>query len=211
MMKKIAVLLTAAVMASFMLMPGCKNDNGEKDSSNGNSASEQSQSKVEKPLSGAEPVLSINDVQGRPGETVEVTVSVSGADKKWASCGVHFYYDNSLECRMEDEKFADYQLGNAAKDLNAFTAAVWKENLTDYMIDNNYYSLFFAAMSSSDSGKDGNIATFYFKIPEDAKVGTVYPLEFFSIEGDMFTNIATSDDIQEYAFSHWQNGSISVM
>lgn len=210
-MKRITVLLTAAVMASFMLMSGCKNDNGEKDPSNGNSASEQSQSKAEKPLSGAKPVLSINNVQGRPGETVEVVVSVSGAEKQWASCGVHFYYDNSLECQTEDGKFAEYQLGNASKDLNAFTAAVWTDNLTDYMIDNNYYSLFFAAMCSSDSGKDGDIATFYFKIPEDAKVGTEYPLEFFSIDGDMFTNIATSDDIQEYAFSHWKNGSISVV
>lgn len=161
------------------------------------------------PESGAAPVLTLSNTSGNPGETVAVTLSISGANEKWSMCGVHFSYSDTLECIIEQDKIPKYEPGPAVSALSSI-ASVWKENLTDKMKEEGLYSAFFACMGFDDGGLDGDMATFYFTIPDDAESGTVYPLEFFEIEGDMFSDQSSDDKLQAYAFSHWQNGSITV-
>lgn len=208
-MKRLAALFTALVIGVTMTaLTGCKKDKNE------TSSSESEASVVYKdPESGAKPVLSINNTEGRPGETVEVTVSLEGCEGKWAMCGVHFSYPMVLECRRvsEDERFADYKPGEAVSNMSGFTSALWFDNRTEAMVQNEQYSLFFCSAASGNTGRDGEIATFYFTIPEDAAVGTVYPLEFFEHEGDMFLDVESDANLQHYAFTNWKNGSITVV
>lgn len=204
-MKKKTISDTLVIILSAVLLAGCSGKGGSE--SGGNPVSD-----AETPSSEAAPVLSIGKYDADPGETVEVTVSVTGADNKWAMCGVHFSFPSVLECRLSssDNRFAEFKSGDAVSEMSAVTAAVWTDNRTEEMEKNDLYSLFFAAAGESDIGKDGDIATFYLTVPGDAKPGTVYPLDFFEQEGDMFLDIASDKAVQNYAFSHWQNGSITV-
>lgn len=196
---KFAALITVAVISATVL-GAC----GNKKSDSTNSA--------ESGLSGDGPVISLSNTEGKPGETVDVTVSLNGANNKWAMCGIHFSYDNTLVCVTgDDPKFPTYTQGDATKNMTAFTAALWYDNLSDELEKNNEFSLFFAAVSSENTGSDGDIATFQFIIPEDAEVGKIYNLDFFEYDGDMFTDVASDTAIQEYAFGNWQNGSITVI
>ena len=127
------------------------------------------------------PVIKISDTEAKPGGTAEVTVSVTGADKKWNMCGIHITYPDVLKCRLldEDELTADYELGAATEKCAAFVAMDWEQNLAEELIRKKQRSLFFTASFKENSGKDGDIATFFFKVPDDAMPGTVYKLGFF--------------------------------
>ena len=86
----------------------------------------------------------------------------------------------------------------------------WQNNLADELIRNNNRSLFFTAIFGDKPGTDGDIATFYFKVPDDAMPGTVYDLGYFFMDSDMFRDIDDDLSFEKYAFEHLQNGSITV-
>lgn len=159
------------------------------------------------------PVLSLSSVEGKPGETVNVTFSVSGADEKWSSCGIHILYDEALTCVASENASTspDCITGAAVADMTATISLLWIEDRIDELIENKKYSVFFAAVGEGDVGRDGDIVEYKFIIPENAEPGTVYDIEFFIREGDMFTNAASDEEFQEYAFSNWENGSITVI
>lgn len=188
----------AVVCATVLLLAGC----GEK-------AAEKSDAKTK---SGAAPVLALSSAEGKAGETVDVTFSVSGADKKWSASGVHILYDENLVCvpSESDPEAPKMTLGAAVDEMTACIALIWTEDKIQELIDKKMDSVFFCSAASGDLGKDGDIATFSFTIPQNAEAGTVYNLEFFFREGDMFVNNANDEDFQEYAFSHSKNGSITV-
>lgn len=209
-MKLRIISLAVLMLLSAVCSAGCGEKKGS--SSSGTDSEVVTTEEPTAPASGAEPVLSIGNFEGKPGETIDVEVSISGADGKWSSCGVHFSYDETLVCKtLEDGRFVDLEKGPATEKMSDIIAALWTENRTEEMVENKKYSLFFAAMATGDTGRDGVIATFKFTIPEDAAVGTVYPLEFFEYEGDMFLDMSSDVGLQNYAFSHWQNGSITVI
>lgn len=232
-MKNRYTALTAAILAAAMLSAtACSDKSGEGSSYSSNkknsfssSASlpdgEESQPKTEAtviepnavPVSGAKPVFSLSNTQGKPGETVEVTASLSGADKKWSMCGIHFAYPQELECVTipDDPKVPQAVKGGALSDMTAFQPMLWLDNLSPELTANNEYSLFFAAIGTGDTGKDGDIATFSFTIPADAQPGTVYDLRFFFYEGDMFNSVSSDSALLSYAATHWQNGTITVI
>jgi hypothetical protein len=164
------------------------------------------------PESGALPVFSLSNTEGAAGETVDVTVSLSGANEMWAMCGIHFAYPSALTIEMMsgDEKRPSFTRGTALNYISSFDTMIWTDNLSDELIANNEYSVFFAAISTDNTGMDGDIVTYRFTIPEDAEPGTVYELRFFDISGDMFYDIDNDPVMQSYAFNHWQNGSITV-
>lgn len=193
--------LCAAIMATVMLFGCGKND-----------ATDQS-SVISDTKSGAKPVLALSSAEGKPGDTVEVTMSVTGADKLWCSSGIHISYDNTLTCvpSEKDPETPSYTKGAAVEEMVACVAKLWTEGLLPELEEKNKHSVFFCSVADADLGRDGDIATFRFVIPDDAQTGTVYDIEFFYREGDMFTNIASDEDVQEYAFSHWEHGSITVI
>lgn len=215
-MHRSGVLAAAVILAASMSLYAC----GDKSPSASDTAVSKGAESFDpnaKPESGAEPVLSISNTEGKPGETVNVTVSISGADKKWSTCGIHIIYDNTLRCVTEpdpsnpEKVLPVYEKGDALSYIPAFVSVVWTDDLIEELETNNKHSVFFTTMATGDFGLDGDIATYQFVIPEDAQQGQVYDIDFFYREGDMFGDIAGDPAMEDYAFTHWVNGSITVI
>lgn len=201
--------LTMTALILSAAMSGCSSEKSKTDIVN-ESPSSQEEAKDELT---AFPVLKISNTEGKPGETVNVTVSLEGAENSWSACGIHFSYDEALECvtDSDDDHKPVCVTGRAIENMSGFQAALWLENKTEELEENNLNSLFFCSISTGDFGRDGNIATFQFIIPKDAEVGTKYNLDFFEQEEDMFLNSSSSKSLREYAFTNWLNGSITVI
>ena len=61
----------------------------------------------------------------------------------------------------------------------------------------------------------GEIVKFYFKVPEKAKKGTVYPIGIYYMpptdeRSDMFIGTDGDKSREKYAFQNWTGGSITV-
>lgn len=158
------------------------------------------------------PIISIESVNANVGEIVEVSVSVEGADNNWQMCGIHMTYDDRLECVATDDDpmVPDYEQGDAVADMTAFVTRIWLENKDDELINNDLGCLFFTTMGEGDCGRDGVIATYKFKVPDDAQAGEFYELGFYYREGDIFINTASDEKLQEQAFSNWESGFIRI-
>ena len=85
-----------------------------------------------------------------------------------------------------------YEKGGAIADMTASVAVIWNKDLLAEIEKDNKFSVFFAAAGDGNVGKDGDIAAFSFKIPDDAEVGTVYETGFFYRDGDAFANADAS-------------------
>ena len=156
--------------------------------------------------------LTISKTTAKPGEIADVTLSVSGVDKAWSMCGLHIVYPDVLECQMfnEEERLVKVKKGDAVAYASGSIAMLWKDNLTEDMIANKQKSVFFTAVLDQNHGLDGDICTYSFKVPEDAVPGTVYPIDYYYCETDMFSNYDKDPSFDKYAFDHWQGGSITV-
>ena len=148
----------------------------------------------------------------KPGEMAEVTVSITGAEKKWNMCGIHITYPEVLKCKLADEEelMADFEPGEAIKANAGFIAMDWQKNLAPELERDHKRSVFFTTMFTDNGGKDGNIVTFFFKIPDDAQPGTVYDLGYYYMDTDMFRNQENDMSFEKYAFEHLEGGSITV-
>lgn len=158
------------------------------------------------------PRLFINDVKGKAGETVKVTISIENAEKKWNMCGFHITFPDVLKPVMfdEEERLVEKELGGASQYNSGSIAMSWENNKTDYLIENNLGSIFFTEIFEKNRGLDGDVVSYFLQIPEDAKAGTEYPVEFMYIEGDMFTNEEMDKSMEKYVFENWKGGKIIV-
>jgi len=158
------------------------------------------------------PLIKLSKTDAKPGEIAKVTVSVTGADKKWSMCGIHITYPDVLECQIEDEEdlTVEYELGKATQHNSGFVAMDWQRNLADELIRNHQRSVFFTTMFQDNNGQDGDIATFFFKVPDDAQPGTVYDLGYYYMDSDMFRDLDANMSFEKYAFEHLEGGSITV-
>ena len=162
------------------------------------------------------PELSISNTSAKPGEIAKVTVSVKGAADKWSTCGIHVTYPEELECQLENKETnnIEYELGNAAAGNSAFIAMDWRENLDEELERMHQCSFFFTTVFADSHGDDGDIATFFLKVPDDASPGTVYNLGFYykSDENvsDMFRDLEGNLAFEKYAFTHMKGGTITV-
>ncbi|MDE5620190.1 MAG: hypothetical protein K2I80_06690 [Ruminococcus sp.] len=160
------------------------------------------------------PLISVNNVTAKAGETAEVTVSVKGADLNWSMCGIHLTYPDELDCVLMEEETnsVEFTKGVASEYNTGFIAleCEWQNNPPEELIKKNLGALFFTVMFNGNEGQDGDIATFYFDVPEDAESGTVYPIGFYYMETDMFRNIEGDMSLEKYAFENLQTGSITV-
>lgn len=160
------------------------------------------------------PLISVNNVKAKAGETAEVTVSVKGADLNWSMCGIHLTYPNVLDC-VRDEKDTSsvkFEKGVASEYNTGFISleCEWQNGTPEELMEKNLGALFFTVMFNGNDGQDGDIATFYFDVPEDAKSGTVYPIDLYYMETDMFRNTEGDMSLEKYAFENFQAGSITV-
>jgi hypothetical protein len=161
-------------------------------------------------------LLKISNTTAKPGGIAKVTLSVSNAEKKWTMCGLHIIYPDLLKCVLEDEenREPEYETGSALKSVQASVAREWQNNLTDDLKNAHMGSVFFTAICNDDSGRDGDIVTFSFRVPADAKPGTVYDFDYYYYSTDrtkdMFSNKAGDEGYDKFAFTHWQGGSVTV-
>ena len=128
-------------------------------------------------------------------EEKEIELTISGADGKYASTGLHIRFDDRLQLiPVDDEDYADN--GPAIKKLS------YKQEL-DYVDENGApHGLFLTtSCGNGNGGKDGVMWKFRVKVPENAKVGDKYPIEVFfwvdksnSLRHDIFTNFADDKD-----------------
>ncbi len=166
------------------------------------------------PTAESGPVISVNNVTAKAGETAEVTVSVKGADLNWSMCGIHLTYPDVLDCVLMDEETdsVKFKKGTASEYNTGFISleCEWQGKPPEELISKNLGALFFTVMFKGNEGQDGDIATFYFDVPEDAKPGTVYPIGFYYMETDMFRNVENDRSFEKYAFENLQAGSITV-
>lgn len=160
------------------------------------------------------PVLSIGNTTAKAGEIAEITVSVKGADHNWSNAGIHLTYPDVLKCVYEegDDKNLEYSEGEAIKNRNGVVVMEWKkENMPPEELTKQHLgTLFFTIMFDGNRGQDGEIIKLYLEIPEDAESGTVYPIDFYYMNTDMFRNAESDKSLEKYAFEHTVAGSITV-
>ena len=129
------------------------------------------------------PTLTISrhtiDLSSAAGATVTVTLSVGGADKKYAPTGIHISYDSRLSL-----------IPNGYNELA--TKGPAGSSLGAEIQPDGSHGIFMATDASGNMGKDGVLWSFDFKIPTDVKAGDTFPVEIVyqskpSAE-DLFTN-----------------------
>lgn len=211
--KKIAA--AAAAIAVLATAAGCGDNNTNPSSSDaGISSSSVSQTSTDTDIKEGEgPRLYFSNTEAAPGEIAEVSMYVENADLKWSMCGIHVTFGDALECQMLDpeEHLIKYKKGEASEYASGSVGMLWVRELPEELTSNNLGSLFFTEVFDANYGLDGEIVKFYFKVPDDAVSGTVYPIGIYYMENnDLFTNTENDVSFQEYAFSHWEGGSVTV-
>ena len=159
------------------------------------------------------PKLSFSNVEVAAGETAEVSLFVSGAHKNWTMCGIHVTFGDELECVMSDaeQHLVEYELGDASRKSNGSVCMLWVKELPEELTSNHLGSLFFTEIFDGNMGADGEIVKFFFKVPKDAKKGTVYPIGiYYMTDNDMFINAEGDKPLEKYAFQNWVGGSVTV-
>ena len=159
------------------------------------------------------PVLTIN-VEGKgnevvydkasdiAGKTITCTLDVSGANLKYASTGLHVFFDSRYELVLNEKNKAATK-GAAIEDI---MPAAPKEDPT---APEGFKGFFVATAGEEDAGLDGTMWTFQLKVPEDAKKGDVFPIDIiYRNEGaeDLFINKAVDEDGCNMQASAFVNG-----
>lgn len=164
------------------------------------------------------PKLMFTNVEAAAGETAEVSLLVSGAHMNWNMCGLHITFGNGLECVMDDpaQNFIEYELGPASKRASLSVGMLWTNKLPAELTSSHLSCLFFTETFDGDKGGDGEIVKFFFKVPENAKKGTVYPIGIYymppdDVREDMFRNTENDRSLEKYAFENWTGGSVTVV
>ena len=219
-MNKRILAFSAAVLMTFA-SAGCSGKSGSSSSSAGKPGMFVSAERFEKDFGGVEdaesgPLLTISNTTAKAGGIAEVTLSVSNADKQWKMCGLHIIYPDVLKCILEneEEREPEYDTGDALKSAQGSVAREWQNNLPDDLTKSRMGSVFFTALTSENGGSDGDIVTFRFRVPDNAKSGTVYNVDYYYSSNDktkdMFSNEENDPAFEKYAFSHWTGGTITV-
>ena len=221
-----AVSLTAALVLTFSALCSCgdnssstlsgvSSDSGQKQSavnttSEGGDAALGGESDTTEAPAGA--ILKLGDVTASPGETVEIPLSVTGTGEGWALCGLHITYPEELKPVILDEAetTVKYKVGDASEYRTSSICMEWRDNKTDYLMDNKLGCIFFTEMFNGNGGTDGEIARFFFEVPLNAKSGDVYPLDFYYQESDLFMDDSMNTAYQALAFENWQGGTLTV-
>lgn len=161
------------------------------------------------------PVLGIENVTAKAGETVKVSITVDTPDHNWAMCGLHITYPEDLQCELEeDNETVKCAVGEACGGNPLTSTMKWHDELPEDLAAAHRNMFFFAALLRDDDGTSGKIATFSFKIPDDAESGDTYDLSYYYHSSDrskdMFTTIDNDKAYEKYAFSHFTGGTITV-
>ena len=211
---------SAAAMAAVMalsLMTGC----GSKDTAankefTGNAVINPEELEEEfkdiPDLAGDGAQIYLSDTKAKAGELAEVTMSVKNAENQWNMCGIHIIYPEVLKPEMSDpaERKVKFKAGEAIESASGSVCMEWQSGLPQVLTDNKQGCIFFTTMFSGNQGLDGDMATFYFKVPDNAQSGAVYNIGYYYMNTDLFVNEQNIPSYQKYAFTHMQGGTITV-
>lgn len=139
------------------------------------------------------------------GTTQNVTLSLKGADKKWASASISVYYDKRLQLVKDVSGVPSFSKGAASQFLSAMLV---KEDNDSEVLGNDWGGLTVTGTSTSNNGLDGDVVTIEFKVPENAMPGDVFPFDIAyksTPNGhSMFTNTDNDEEgklMQAYLFT----------
>lgn len=208
----------AAVIMAMSLMTGCSDKKSSQGGSSGytdaviNLSEMEADLKDVPDLEGEGAKIYLSNTKAKAGEMAEVTLSVENADMQWNMCGIHIIYPDVLKPEMlnEEERTVSYKSGEALDAATGTVCMEWQQGLPDVLTENRKGSIFITSMFSGNRGGDGDIATFRFRIPDDAQSGAVYNFGYYYMPTDLFTNEQNIPQYKKYAFTHMQGGSVTV-
>lgn len=128
------------------------------------------------------------------GREIICELKVSGAQNNYSLTGIHVYYSNRLEI-VENENRKVATKGSAIDN----TAPGAPKELNNLPI--RYKGFFVCTGGEGDCGLDGTMWTFKLKVPNDARVGEVFPIDIIYESGDIFMNDNKDKLMQMYAFT----------
>lgn len=217
-MKLIRVIAAAAALAAAVSMVSCSSGTPSEPSGNPiityvPQTEPPTAAPTEPVVAAADgPRLSVRDTEAAAGEIAEVTIVIENAELSWNMCGFHITYPNVLKPEMLDAeaRLVRKKNGDASEYNVGSTAMEWQDNLPPELADNNLGSIFFTEIFEDDHGLNGDVVTFFLKVPDDAVSGTEYPIDFFYLDGDVFSNKAGDASVEKYVFENWKGGKITV-
>ena len=130
---------------------------------------------------------------------VTVNLSVSGADMAYSSTGIHVYWDSRLKL-AEDSQF-NLPMVKRGEALQYISIVYSKEDASASQQGMDGY--FMTTAGINNYGQDGVMWSFTFILPDDAKIGDVYPIDIVYKSNDCFINNEHNTDgynMQAYAF-----------
>lgn len=137
------------------------------------------------------------------GQTINVTLNVSGADEKYCSTGFHIYYDKRLEIPVNRFGIPQVSAGPAQEFLAMNPAEV-----DPTAEDQGMKGFFVTTAGSADYGIDGVLWSFPFTVPADAQKGDVFPIDIIYKSNpnaeDLFVNRQVNQQgqlMQAYVFT----------
>ncbi|MBO7473758.1 MAG: hypothetical protein J6U00_07110 [Ruminococcus sp.] len=157
-------------------------------------------SKIKPILSLSQIELPLNKAKEEPEQSIELTVT--GAEGKYASTGLHVKFDDRLEILKDDGDYATS--GPALKRIGMIDSS------PDWLDENNVpHGVFVMTGASSNKGRDGVMWTFLLRLPDDIQVGDVYPIEIYyqkgKSSGDLFTDLLQDKEgrlMDAWVFTH---------
>lgn len=145
-------------------------------------------------------VISISDAVQNPER--EVTLTLHGnVEGRWATSGMHIYYDSRLQVVANPFGEPDVKKGDATKYLSVSTKNDESADEEDGMS-----GFFITTAAAGNSGMEGQMYTFKFILPPDVEVGDVYPIDIRyksnANASDLFIDAARSRKLmQSYLFT----------
>jgi len=140
------------------------------------------------------------------GTKQRVALKISGADGEYNCFGLHLFHDNRLVVNSEDDIIKGEALSQFAIDgIDLFSKSIISD-----------VSCYVGGIGGYQNGEDGDIAYIDFTIPENAKIGDLYPIgiEYFSNEytEDCFTNSKIDQCMESWFFTYGiENGYIKIV
>lgn len=144
----------------------------------GYSDEEIEKSKVKPVITVSHEVITLKDAEKNPKRTV--SVSVSGADLKYAATGFHIYFDKRLSLTITPYRSVECVSGNATAALTTVPATI-DPTASEY----DMKGIFVTTSGVKNNGKDGIMWKLSLTLPDDAAPGDVYPIDILYKANDL--------------------------
>ncbi|MBP3309530.1 MAG: hypothetical protein J6L05_01785, partial [Ruminococcus sp.] len=205
--KKILSVLTAGMLLMAPVFLSGNNNtavelNASAADNNGFSAAEIENSSVKPEITVDTIELELDDAKASPIQ--RVNISISNAEYKYASTGIHVYWDSRLT--VVPDSRGNYATPGSA--IRRSSCIIWP----------NENGFFAATAHAGDYGRDGIMYSFDLMLPNNVFTGDIYPIcvvyEENNLCSDLFTNTVNDSDgklMQAWLFTKGINNGYIVI